>query len=84
MYMKYNNDNAFYKTSDISLCASLVCYGYQVDAIDKDGGPRATFIIKRDDALDGVVQQYFTHKLSVDPLGFFYALKDLKTRIYHA
>ena len=72
----------YFKTSDIALCSSLCCYGYQVDAVDKQYA-KATFLIKKDEQLDALIQQYFTHQLKVEPLGFFNFLKEIKTRIYN-
>lgn len=73
----------YLKNSDMALCAALSCLGYQIEAIDKQNPSRAVFFIKRDEQLDGLVQMYFTHQLKVEPVAFFNALKELKTRIYN-
>lgn len=76
-------ENSYYNTSDISLCAALCCYGYQIEAIDKQNPSKAIFVIPRDSRLDGLIQYYFTHQLTVEPLAFFGFLKEIKTRIYN-
>jgi len=74
----------FYKTSDISLCSTLCCYGYQIEAVDKHNPAKAVFLIKKDGQLDSLIQQYFTHQLRVEPLTYFNYLKEIKTRIYNS
>ncbi len=74
----------FYKTSDLSLCATLACYGYQLEAIDKQNPAKAIFLIKRDERLDDLIQLYFTHQLQIEPIAFANATKEIKTRIYNA
>jgi hypothetical protein len=73
----------FFKSSDISLCATLCCYGYQIEAVDKSNSHKAFFLIKKDENLDNLIRLYFTHQLSVEPLSFFQFLKEIKTRIYN-
>ena len=74
----------YYKSSDMILCAVLCCYGYQVDSIDKQNPSKVIFLIKRDDQLDDLIQQYFTQQLSVEPTIFANYIKNLKTRIYNS
>lgn len=74
----------FYRSSDLAIISALSCYGYQVETIDKQNPNKAIFLIKRDEQLDNLIQQYFTHKLLVDPVSFFNFLKELKNRIYNA
>lgn len=80
----YLKETDFYRTSDISLCTTLCCYGYQIEAIDKQNPSKAIFLIKRDERLDNLIKSYFTHQLQVEPLMFFNFLKEIKTRIYNA
>lgn len=68
---------------DICLIATLCCHGYVVDSIDNQNTSKVIFIIKRDEKLDEVVQQYWTNQLLVEPKAFFNYLKELKTRIYN-
>lgn len=74
----------YYKTTDIALVSALSCYEYQIEAIDKQNPSKAIFLIKRDNLLDNLIQQYFTHQLRVDPASFFNFLKEIKTRIYNS
>lgn len=82
--MKILKETDFYKSSDLAMISTLSCYGYQIEAIDKQNPNKAVFLIKRDEKLDNLIQQYFTHQLQVEPLMFFNFLKEIKTRIYNA
>lgn len=73
----------YFKSSDICLCTTLCCYGYQVEKIDRQNPSKAIFLIKKDEQLDGLIQSYFTHQLKVEPLSFFNFLKEIKTRIFN-
>ena len=84
MTIKTLEEKDFLKTSDICLCSALCCYGYNIEAIDKQNSKKVVFLIQRDENLDNLIQQYFTHQLQVEPLSFFNYLKEIKTRIYHA
>lgn len=77
-------ENDYYKTTDIALVSALCCYKYQIEEIDKQNPSKAIFLIKRDDLLDNLIQQYFIHQLRVDPASFFNFLKEIKTRIYNS
>ncbi len=76
-------ENDYFKSSDISLVSALSCYGYQIEAINKQNPSKAVFLIKRDEKLDDLVQLYFTHQLSVEPSAYFNFLKEIKTRLYN-
>lgn len=69
----------------MALCAALCCYGYQIEATDKDQVSRKTFfLIRKDKKVAEIINLYFTHQLKVDPLSYFNFLKEIKTRIYNA
>lgn len=73
----------YFQSSDISLCATLCCYGYQIKSINKENTNRAIFLIERDKKLDDLAGKYWTHQLRVEPVSFFNFLKEIKTRIYN-
>ena len=74
----------YFKSSDICLSTALYCYGYKIDAIDNQSPNKSTFLIHRDDGIDDIIQSYFNHKLRIDPITFFNALKEIKTRIHNS
>jgi len=75
-------ENDYFESSDLALCATLCCYGYRIEAIDKQNPQKAIFLIKRDKRLDNLIQKYWTHQLKVEPMSFFNFLKEIKARIY--
>jgi hypothetical protein len=80
----YWRENDLYKTTDIALCSAVCCYGYHIEAIDKQNPSKAVFLIEKDEQLDNLIKSYFSHQLRVDPLEFFNFLKEIKTRIYNS
>ena len=81
---KLLSETDYYKTSDIALCSALCCFGYQIEAVDKQNPAKVIFLLKKDGQLDDLIQLYFTHQLKVEPLSFFNFLKEIKTRIYNS
>lgn len=77
------NQNDFFVSPDIALCAALCILGYKIENIDKRNPSRAFFFIRRDPQLDEFIKLYFSHRLQVEPVSYFNSLKELKTRIYH-
>lgn len=77
------NEKDFLATTDLCLASAASCYGYTIEAVDKTTPNKATFLIRRDSQLDELVRQYFAHQLKVEPMVFFNAIKELKTRLYH-
>ncbi len=73
----------FLKSSDISLLSALCVHGYSIQKIERQDSGKAVFWMERDEKIDDLIQKFFNHKLEVDALGFFNALKELKTRIYN-
>ena len=84
MKQTYLKVGDFYRTSDMALCSTLCCYGYQIEATDKQKPEKIVFLIKKDERIDDLIKLYFTHELKVDPLSYFNYLKEIKTRIYNA
>ncbi len=82
--MKTSIKNDYYKSSDLSLCATLCCYGYQIESIDKQNPSKAIFLIKKDKKLDNLIQKYFMQQLRVEPTAFASCIKNIKTRIYNS
>lgn len=76
------NENAIYRSSDLSLIAALISFGARIETVDYSTPPRATFCVIRERGLDEIVQAFYAHSLKVDPLVYFQALKEAKTRLY--
>jgi len=80
--MNYISINDYFRTPDIHLTACLCCLGYEIDSVDR-ARDQKIFLIKRDESIDSLIQQYFSHKLTVDPLLYAHTMRELKTLLYH-
>lgn len=76
-------ENDFYKTTDLALAGALYVCGYHIEALDRTDPARVVFLIRREENLDDIVRLFLTHELQLDPLAYFNALKELKTRLYN-
>ena len=81
--MKKFQEKDFLKSSDISLLSALCVCGYTIQKIERQDSGKALFWMEKDEQIDDLIQRFFDHKLKVDALGFFNALKEIKTRIYN-
>lgn len=80
--MEYVNVDVLYETSDLPLVATLVCFGARIEGVEKNGGPRVTFYLRHEGGLDELVNAYYARELKVEPLAYFQALRDAKSRLY--
>jgi len=78
------NQNEYFKSSDLALCATLCYFGYSIESIDKTNPAKSLFLIKRDDKLDDLIKGFWSHQLKVEPSAFFNCIKELKNRIFNA
>ena len=58
MISKLSNQN-YWRSSDLALCATLCCYGYCIETIDRRNPSKAIFSIKKDERLDDLIQKYW-------------------------
>ena len=72
----------YFESSDLPLIAALCSFGANIEAVERGGGPRVTFILKRERGMDQLVQAYYARELKVEPLTYFQALRDAKSRLY--
>lgn len=75
-------ENDFFKSSDLSLIATLQLYDYQIEAMDRSNSDKIVFSIQRNEELDRLIQAFWSRGLSVEPLAYFESLKNIKARIY--
>jgi hypothetical protein len=76
-----NNNENYYSTSDLALSAAISLW-YPLESIDKTNPQKVTFLFKRDDELDQLVEAFWRGSLKVDPQAYFNQLKAIKSRIY--
>jgi len=75
-------NNKYFQTNDLALCAALLCSGLSIIDIDKTNLKRVFFLFEKNRKNEIVIDKYWKHELLVDPINYFNALKELKTRIY--
>ncbi len=83
MTQKILKEEDYFESPDLSLCATLCCFGYGIECINRQNPQKAIFLIKKDEQLDDLLKKYWAHQLKVDPLVFFNFLKEIKARIYN-
>lgn len=91
MNMKNNNDfeyipvsgveNYFY-THDFDFAVTLICKDCDLITIDSEPGGRMVFIFEDTPEIKEIFDGYWANKITVDPLEFTNARKNLKSRIY--
>ena len=79
--VRIKNDNEYLESSDLSLVAAVCCFGAVIESVDRSA-PRAVFYIRHEKGLDQLVQAFHSHSLQVEPLAYFNALKEAKSRLY--
>lgn len=83
MSLKLDYNKEYFETSELSLAATLICFGYSLDSLNKTNPSKVIFIFKRDKNLDQIVQDFWGRKkVLVDPLSYSEATRYLKSRIY--
>ncbi len=75
------NNQDHLKTSELSLAASLVYFGFPLSRLEPTDSRRLNFVFHLEKGLDEIVQGYWADTLSVNPKRYFYTLKELKSRV---
>lgn len=71
-----------FKSSDLSLVATIQLYGIQIQKMDRSNPERIVFVIKESEKLNSLVQDFWSRNLKVEPLSYFESLKVIKSRIH--
>lgn len=74
-------DNDVYATTDLSLAAAL-CLDFSLISVEFTSPKQAAFHFRKSDNLTETVGRYWTHQLRVDPMAYFFQLKQIKSRLY--
>lgn len=79
--MKQSANKNYFKSSDLSLVSVLRLRGYKAE-IGERQGKQVIFYIGKDRKIDSIINNYWAHRLKVDPLLYFNSLKETKGLIY--
>jgi hypothetical protein len=71
----------YYSTSDLALATALSLW-CPIEAIDRTDPHKATFLFKRAESLDRLIEAYWRRELKVEPQAYFAQLKAIKARLY--
>jgi len=71
----------YYQTSSLALSAAISLW-YPIETIDKTNPHKATFLFKRDEKFDELLEAYWRQELKVEPQIYFNQLKTIKARLY--
>lgn len=81
--MKRNSKSSTtYSLSDFYLTAYLIAEGLPLMRVDPAGGKRVFFVLEDSPKRDHLIQDFYSHRASVDPLAFKNAIVDLKSLLY--
>lgn len=79
---KILSENEYFRTSEMSLIATLQCLGYSVESIEKNPSGKSIFCIRKDKNLESLVRQYWEQQVKIEPIAFFNSIKLIKSRLY--
>lgn len=81
MITKTLKENNLYRTTDLALATAISLF-YPIEAIDRQNPRKAYFVFKRERGLNELIEKYWRGELRVDPKTYFYALREIKARLY--
>jgi len=80
--MSKKSDN-YFKTQHLNLSSALLCWGFKLKAIDRNPADRrATFVFQRTEELDQAIQGFWSKELTIIPIDYYQAERELKSRLY--
>jgi len=71
----------YFSTSDLAL-ATAISLWYPIDAIDRQNPHKASFLFKRNEKFDELLEAYWKRELKIEPQEYFNQLKAIKARLY--
>lgn len=79
------NQNEYYISSDMAVIALLIYYKFPIERIERPPyEKRCYFYFKKTDELQKTIESYLKHELNVEPLQYFNAIREAKTRLHSA
>ena len=91
MIMNNNNDieiiplddhEHYFYTNDFPLSVTLICKSYELATIDQEYNGKYIFIFRLSRGIGSVIDGYWQHRVSVDPLEYENHRKNLKSRMF--
>ncbi|QQG43969.1 MAG: hypothetical protein HYW86_03845 [Candidatus Roizmanbacteria bacterium] len=82
MIKKELREDDYFISQELSLVAALIAWDFPLIDIDKTNPKKMSFIFYNSSKLQKAIQSYWNESVKVSPKKYFYALKDVKSRIY--
>ena len=73
--------NEYYSISDLALATTISLF-YTIESIDKTNPKNATFVFRRKNDLDNLIEAFWKRELKVEPQAYFNQLRFIKSRLY--
>lgn len=80
--MKHEYLSNSFELADLGAAAALSTIGYKLLALEPTEGRRVIFVFQNEKGIGESVELYWSNRLTVDALGYFTALKLLKSRLH--
>ncbi len=81
-YVPLDDWTNYFYTSDFDLSVTLTCKGYSLATIDAPQNGKLVFVFKNGAGISDAVDGYWSNRITVNPLEFANARKNLKSRIF--
>jgi len=72
----------YFKVNDLALSATLVCLGFPIDHLEPLEEGKVNFVFQDSELLKAAINNYYTDQITVNPKWYFYALRDVKQRLW--
>ena len=82
MIKKGLKDTGIFISSELSLVAALVAWNFPIHSIDKSEFKKVSFIFQKTPELSRAVEAFWNETDYIAPKKYFYALREVKSRIY--
>jgi hypothetical protein len=80
--MKHDYLSDGFELADLGAAAALAALGYKLLALEPTGGRRVIFVFQNEKGIGESVELYWSNRLTMDALGYFTAIKLLKSRLH--
>lgn len=73
---------SLFSTPELSLTAALITWGFSLNYLDRSNPNKIVFQFLKNSELESAVETFWDNTGKVSPKAYFYALREVKSRIY--
>ena len=84
-YIPFDDASNYFSSQDFSLAVTLICKGFELATLDhlyQGNSKKYVFLFEISDGINDVIDNYWAHRVSVDPLEYENHRKNLKSRMF--